>query len=122
MLKMPGVKSGRTSSKRQTWPFFHVRGTGQKSDSDGLFMTNLSLGLNGICMQDLVGKISGSANDAAGKAKGAAGDAAGSAKGAASEAKGKASSVANNSSLNFITMLDLPSPQVCCLSDKQPLP
>ena len=62
-------------------------------------------------MQDLVGKITGSANDAAGQAKGAASDAAGSAKGAASEAKGKASSVAKNSSLNFITMMDLPSGQ-----------
>ena len=51
-------------------------------------------------------------NDAAGQAKGAAGEATGSAKGAASEAKGKAQSVAKNSSLNFITMLDLPSPQV----------
>ena len=66
----------------------------------------------GFCAQDLAGKISGAANDAAGQAKGAASDAAGSAKGAASEAKGKAQSVAKNSSLNTITMLDLPSPQV----------
>ncbi len=64
------------------------------------------------CLQELAGKITGSANDAAGQAKGAASDAAGSAKGAASEAKGKVQSVAKNSSLNFITMLDLPSPQV----------
>ena len=62
--------------------------------------------------QDLAGKITGAANDAAGQAKGAAGEATGSAKGAASEAKGKAQSVAKNSSLNFITMLDLPSAQV----------
>ena len=68
--------------------------------------------LHRMCSQDLVGKITGSANDAAGQAKGAASDAAGSAKGAAAEAKGKAQSVAKNSSLNFITMLDLPSPQV----------
>ena len=62
-------------------------------------------------MQELVNKITGSANDAAGQAKGAASDAAGSAKGAASEAKGKASSVANHSSLNFISLMDLPSGQ-----------
>ena len=69
-------------------------------------------------LQELVGKITGSANDAAGQAKGAASDAAGSAKGAASEAKGKAQSIAKNSSLNFITMLDLPSPQVRLFSLK----
>ena len=79
---------------------------------ESTFVQDPSPGLNGICLQDLAGKITGSANDAAGKAKGAAGDAAGSAKGAASEAKGKASSVANYTNMNFITMLDLPSPQV----------
>ena len=59
-------------------------------------------------MADVYGPV----QELAGKAKGAASDAAGSAKGAASDAKSKAQSVAKNSNLNFITMLDLPSPQV----------
>ena len=88
-----------------SWVLFH---------QEAAICSGTSMSVSSTCchMQELAGKLSGSANDAAGKAKGAASDAAGSAKGAASDAKGKAQSVAKNSNLNFITMLDLPSPQV----------
>ena len=54
-------------------------------------------------MQELVGKITGSANDAAGQAKGAASDAAGSAKGAASSAQSAGKDVAKKAPVSTLT-------------------
>lgn len=54
-------------------------------------------------MQELVGKITGSANDAAGQAKGAASDAAGSAKGAVGSAQGAGKEVAKKAPVSTLT-------------------